>query len=207
MALLKNSSSDHGTCSSHLHCLLLSPPVSPCTCCSTTLTTLLPAGKWTPSTVVGPLRFPTWEVHRSAFCLVSKVGKVGGFLSGTASGLICRRDCFPTVARSAAATWLCLDFCLRLAGGCCALMLVSAAMALATSLHSSFGYSHSSSVANFHPALPQFRPQALCSHFWCVHCFRRLSSSLELVRKEVFLSRPPPTCTQRSRFLPLLGCQ
>ena len=109
---------------------------------------------------------------------------------------------------SAAVFALCLDFCFLRAGGRFVLTPVSAAIALAISWHSSVGYSHSSSVANFHPfsAWFQLTPHFSCSDFLCVHCFCRLSSSVELVRNAVFLGRLPPHMHAWNSILRVSAC-
>ena len=96
--------------------------------CSMTLMILAPCGNSVPPMVVGlrglPIRAAQWD----ATSWFVSVTNSGGCLSGMASGRVCRPDCFPTVARSAAAPLLCLDLCFLLAGG--------------------------SSVANFHRLFP-----------------------------------------------------
>ena len=118
IALLKNSSSVQGGDISHTHSGLSSDPiVSPVCFCSVTWWTRLPAGRCVPSTFVVSFMFPMWAFHVSASSQHVVDMQNFGFRSGMAPGCRWRRDCFPTVARSCAASALCCYFCLRRVGG------------------------------------------------------------------------------------------
>ena len=82
-----------------------------------TLWILVPAGSLVPRIVFGSRRLPIFNFHVLASSVDVTLIKMACCLSGTASGRMCRLDCFPTVARSAATLVLCLEVCLRPAGG------------------------------------------------------------------------------------------
>ena len=103
VAWLKNSSSDHGNCISHIHCCLSSGPFFyPLLRCSKALFILAPAGSFVPRIVTGSLTLPMWFFQVSASDAESREMKIGCCRSLTASGLVCLFDCFPAVALSAA---------------------------------------------------------------------------------------------------------
>ena len=143
VAWLKNSSSAQGNCISHIHCCWSSGPLfDPLLFCSMTLLILAPAGNFAPRIVTVSLTLPILCFQILASVSESRVMKIGCCRSLTASGLVCRFDCVPTVALSTAVFALCLEVCFRRAGGRLVLTLVSAAIAFAISWHTSVGYSH-----------------------------------------------------------------